>query len=62
MGHVAGMQHGMASESPCRRTWLRKELPLRLLVGAQAKLREFLALMPAEQREAAAGQLASLPF
>lgn len=28
----------------------------------QAKLREFLALMPAEQREAAETQLASLPF
>lgn len=28
----------------------------------QAKLREFLALMPAEQREAAAQQLAALPF
>ena len=28
----------------------------------QAKLREFLALMPAEQREAAATQVASSPF
>jgi len=28
----------------------------------QAKLREFLALMPAEQRDAAATQLSSLPF
>ena len=30
--------------------------------AAQAKLREFLALMPAEQREAAETQLASMPF
>jgi hypothetical protein len=28
----------------------------------QAKLRDFLALMPLEQREAAATQLASMPF
>ena len=30
--------------------------------AAQTKLREFLALMPAEQREAAETQLASMPF
>ena len=32
------------------------------LTSVQAKLREFLALMPIEQREAAATQLAALPF
>ncbi|KAL4424061.1 hypothetical protein ABPG75_001362 [Micractinium tetrahymenae] len=38
------------------------EFSLNSARAAQAKLREFLALMPADQREAAATQLASLPF
>ena len=50
----------------CRSSWpllsVAQEFSLNAARAASAKLREFLALMPTEQREAAATQLASSPF